>query len=226
MEKKEDENNFVDSRLKLSRWERFKRYSKALKPILLSHHPNCPEYDGHTLNIGQNRFCIGCFVGYPAGIIGLFVIPLSGLLQLLTSTMVLIISMALLSSIVLSLVKLTEIKIIKIIQKFLIGLGGAFLFWYIWTLPNPFLLNFVWFFIIFTALTGGLNVLHAYGFYSTCKKCSYEGRWETCPGFGALNARLEAEGLPHLFVFRKRRKVEDTPPFAMDSPSPAELDEE
>lgn len=159
-------------------------YLKCMKNLLLSHHPNCDTFDNHTINIGKNtRLCIGCFVGYPVAIFGIVIIYLLNLGEIFNSTFFFTIGMMLLSFFILSPLNLTKIKAIKIIQKILIGIGSAFLFWWVWSTSNPFIINFMYFLMVFGLLLTLLNAYHVYGFYNTCKKCDTPFDWEDCPGF-------------------------------------------
>jgi hypothetical protein len=108
--------------------------------------------------------------------------------------------MLLLASFILSPLNLTKIKIIKILQKFFIGLGSAFLYWWIWTLTNLFFINFLYFLAVFGVLLTLLNGYHAYSFYSTCKKCKYSLDWKSCPGFEDHIKYLEEHNLPNIFL--------------------------
>ncbi len=172
---------------------------KILKPILLSHHPSCKTFENHTFKIGKRKFCIGCFIGFPTAILGIIVIYYSKLVNVLDSKVLLMASMIFLASFILSPLNLTKIKIIKIIQKFLIGLGSTFLFWWIWTLQNLFIINLLYFLVIFCLLLTILTGYHAYGFYATCKKCQYSLNWKICPGFKDFIEYLEKNNLPNIF---------------------------
>jgi len=154
-----------------------------LKPLILSHHPDCDKFKNHTFKIRKSKLCIGCFVGYPTAILGILIIWVSNLLNLFVSVHFLSIGISLLSSFILSPLKLTKIKSIKIIQKLLIGIGAAFMFWGVWSLPNPFAFNFLLFFFTFGILIIILNGYHVYGLYRICKKCEYSFDWDACPGF-------------------------------------------
>jgi len=170
-----------------SRRKKLSLNREELKSFLFSHHPKCEKFEGHTIKIRSTQFCIGCFIGYPTAFFGILVIYLLGLVIPFETEFLLITGIALLSSFILSLLDLTKIRIIKIIQKFCIGLGFAFLFWGIWTLPNSFNINLILFFIIFGIAYAIIMSYHAYSFYKTCKKCEYSLDWEKCPGFRKLN---------------------------------------
>lgn len=153
------------------------------KSFLLRHHPNCEKFKGHTFKIGKTEFCIGCFIGYPTAFIGILIIYLLRQVIMFGTEFLLITGLILVSSFILSPLHLTKMRNIKIIQKFFIGLGFAFLFWGIWTLPNSFIINLILFFIIFGIIYAIIMSYHAYSFYRTCKKCEYSLNWEICPGF-------------------------------------------
>jgi hypothetical protein len=180
MEKKEVSSEIIKRRKKLL------LNREEIKSFLIRHHPKCEKFNGHTIKIGRNDFCIGCFIGYPTAFLGILIIYLLSLVITFRSGFLLLVSTFLLSSFILSLLHLTNKKNIKIIQKFFIGLGFAFLFWGIWTLPNSFILNLFLFVIIFGILYSLIMSYHAYSFYITCKKCEYSRNWEECPGFKDL----------------------------------------
>jgi len=189
----------LDSKDNKRKINNFVLFLKIFKPILLSHHPSCKTFENHTFKIGKHKFCIGCFIGFPTAIIGIIVIYYSKLVNVLDSKVLLMTSMIFLASFILSPLNLTKIKIIKIIQKFLIGLGSAFLFWWIWTLTNLFIINLLYFLGIFSLLMTILTGYHAYSFYSTCKKCKYSRDWKICPGFEDFIKYLEKNNLPNIF---------------------------
>ena len=178
------------------------RLLKALKPMLLSHHPDCPNFDNHVIKIGKRRFCIGCFIGYPSGIIGVILIFLWQQVHPIPDLFLFLSGMSLLSLFLLSPLGLAEKKAVKILQKILVALGGSFLFWWIWTLPNPFLFTLLICAFSFGLILGALNAYHAYGIFKACKKCEHEGYWEECPGFEEINENLDERGLPRVFKFR------------------------
>lgn len=181
-------------------------YLKCMKPILLSHHPNCETFGkNHTINIRKYRFCIGCFIGYPTAIIGILAIYFLDLHKTFKSSIFFIIALILLASFFLSPLNLTKIKIIKIIQKILIGIGSAFLFWNIWSLPNSFIINFIYFILLFGIMFILLNAYHGYGFYKVCKKCEHSMNWKNCPGFKRINECFKKHNVDIAFKTPKLR---------------------
>lgn len=159
------------------------RYIRSFIPLLLSHHPECEEFKDHTLNIGKMRLCIGCFIGYPSGIIGIFLLFYSKLVFIISSQILITIGIILLSTFLLSPLKLIRNKKLKIIQKIIIGFGGAFLFWGIRNLPYPQNVRILIFNYTFGGLLSILNLYHAYGFFSHCYRCQISFNWGMCSGF-------------------------------------------
>jgi len=189
---------------------KWRSYLRSLGPLLLSHHPICDEFNSHFIKVGKIKLCVGCFIGYPTVIIGIILLGAFKLPALLGSELVLMIAFILMSTFILTPLNLTRLLSVKILQKILIGLGSCFLFYYIWMLPNPFLINFVLFLISFGALSALLNLYHFLGIHSTCKKCSFAGEWENCPGFKEINIRLDKNGLDHVFNLSLKKKKLDT----------------
>ncbi|MFX1258009.1 MAG: hypothetical protein ACFFAN_09125 [Promethearchaeota archaeon] len=189
----------------MGKLKKFILYIASFKPILLSHHPNCTNYNKHTFKIGKYRFCIGCFIGYTTAIIGIFAISFLNLVEIIDIRYFFYISIVLMSTFILSPLNLTKFKSIKIIQKTLIGIGAAFMFWYIWTLPNSFTMNFLIFNIVFGLLLMIFNAYHGYGFFKTCKKCEYKFNWENCPGFEKVYKNFAKYNLSGMFISKNKR---------------------
>ena len=164
--------------------------TSAFWPLLLSHHPECDKFNNHTINIGKLRFCIGCFIGYPTAILGIFLIDILNISNIIPTDYFLIISIFLISTFFMSPLHLTRVKFVKIIQKFLIGLGSSFLFWWIWSLPNPPLTNYFIFIYTFSIILGVLNFYHVWGFLSKCYKCDTPFSWGKCDGFDTIRNNL------------------------------------
>jgi len=160
-------------------------------PLFLSHHPQCEQFKGHTLKLGNLRLCIGCFVGYSSAIITLFLINIFKLEEHIPLSYFLFFSIIFLATFILSPLTLTKIKAIKIIQKILIGMGGTFLFIWIINLPNSPKENFLIFFITFSILLSVLNSYHVYGFLHTCYQCETPFDWGNCAGFENIRFRFK-----------------------------------
>ena len=162
----------------------------AFWPLLLSHHPECDKFDNHTINMGKVRFCIGCFIGYPTAIIGIILIDLLNISNIIPTDYFFIISIIMISTFFMSPLHLIRVKPVKIIQKFLIGLGSSFLFWAIWSLHNPPLTNYIIFMYTFSIILGVLNFYHVYGFLGSCYKCDTPFSWGKCNGFDTIRSNL------------------------------------
>ncbi len=167
---------------------------------MLSHHPNCDNFGkNHTINIGKYRYCIGCFIGYPSVIIGILAIYYLNLVMILESIYLFTLGMVLISFVILSPLNLTKIKSVKILQKVLIGVGSAFLFWWIWSLPNIFIINFLYFIMVYGLIGALLNMYHMYGLNKTCKNCEHSRDWQHCSGFKKIFECFKEHNLNNIF---------------------------
>ncbi|TFG02550.1 MAG: hypothetical protein EU539_13000 [Promethearchaeota archaeon] len=175
---------------------KFFLYARSFFPLFLSHHPECEKFgDNHTINIGKYRFCIGCFIGYPAAFVSLFLINSLDLKNSFLYSYFLPVSIFFLATFILSPLKLTENKRIKILQKIFIGMGAALLFSWIMGLPNPPRTNYnIAFAVIFMIVTI-LNIYHSYGFLNTCYKCETPFDWGRCDGFKTIRNNIEKYNL-------------------------------
>lgn len=174
-------------------------YFRSFLPLLLSHHPACESFKGHTINIKKIRLCIGCFVGYPTAVLGIILIDLLNLDMIISSEIFLILGIIFISSFFLSLLNLIRNKALKILQKFLIGLGASFLFWGIMLLPNPKILNIWIAFMTLSFLIGLLNIYHTYTFYRNCAKCEIPFDWARCDGLLPIRNNLKKHNLKNVF---------------------------
>ena len=171
-------NNYENSKISQKRTF-FQKYGL----LLISHHPECEEFKNHTLKIGPLRFCIGCFIGYPTAIISIIILNLLEIQFLFDSITHLSIGLFSFSFFILSPLNLTKQKRIKIMQKFCIGIGSSFLFWWVWTLSSNMIVNLIIFIIVFGTIIVILNGYHAYSFLKICRACKYKSDWRICPGF-------------------------------------------
>ena len=105
-----------------------------------------------------------------------------------------------LSTFIFSPLNLTRNKIIKILQKFFIGLGAAFLIYWILNLPGPRTSNLLIAIITTWVLIFVLNLYHVYGFISTCKKCETPFNWGHCSGFEKIRNNMKKYSLDNFLV--------------------------
>ncbi|TXT63400.1 MAG: conserved membrane protein of unknown function [Promethearchaeota archaeon] len=174
-------------------------YVRSLKPLFLSHHPDCQRFEKHIFRIRKYRFCIGCFIGYPVAIISIVVLYFLLNLYEIDPTFLFWMGVGFMTSFILSPLKLTRHKPIKIGQKILFNIGGAFLFWWAWSITSSFIFNLLLFIGLFSILFGLVNAYHSYGLYATCRECEYHLQWEVCPGFQDIFRYCEENNLPNLF---------------------------
>lgn len=183
-----------------SKIKKFLLYGKSFLPFFLSHHPECENFKGHTVNCGEIRLCIGCFIGYPTAIITIFILGILDKNNFFSSDIFLLLSIVFLGTFFLSLLNLTKIKIIKIIQKFFIGLGAALLFNWLMARPYSRSANLRTTFVIFYGILIILNLYHAYGILGSCYRCETPFNWGVCSGFCKIRERMESNGLENFFL--------------------------
>ena len=141
-----------------------------LYKVLISHHPSCIKYKNHTIKIGNWNFCIGCYIGYPAGILALIIGYIFTQNNTISLEFLLFLGFILFSSTILRFFPISEIKGVKIIQKIMIGYGGGsiLLFVYLTSLHSGivtlFILNGV-----LSLLTIPLIIFHYNHFKITCQ---------------------------------------------------------
>lgn len=177
----------------------FLLYLQSFFPLILSHHPECKRFDGHTLKIGKYGLCIGCFVGYPTAILGLFNIRFFNLGTIFPSSLFLTIGITLLMSYIMSPLNLAKKRSIKIIQKIAIGIGSSFLLWWILNLPINANTKYTLFLIILGSLLSLFSLHHVLSFYKTCKRCDTPFNWAICSGFNSIKSNLEKSHLNNFF---------------------------
>jgi len=155
---------------------------KSVAPMILSHHPPCETYKNHTINIGKLKLCIGCTIGYSSAILSIILIKILydrnsfGLIPILI--LGIIFSLAQL----LSLTSITEVKSIKILQKFLIGTGSGFIIIFLYlTINLPVIFKFVVIFVCISILVFPIGLLHYRTSSKTCENCEIKEIEGKCP---------------------------------------------
>ena len=150
--------------------------------LLFSHHPPCPRYDSHTLNVGKIRLCIGCFIGYPSGVLAGLLGSWLFLSDLVSLQALFWIGTVLFTAFLLSFTSWTAWKPLKIMQKFSVGTGGGFIL-------SVAFFSVDWILIYRLALVWGVamllltpvGILHYWGFKKTCRGCPYHEDLKNCP---------------------------------------------
>ncbi|MBA7552082.1 hypothetical protein ES705_44636 [subsurface metagenome] len=95
---------------------------------------------------------------------------------------------------------LTKNKAVKIIQKFLIGLGAALLFNWIMGRSYSKSVNIGTAFITFYVIIIVLNIYHAYGILGSCYKCETPFNWGLCSGFCTIRERMKKNDLDNFLL--------------------------
>ena len=175
-------------------------YGKSFIPFFLSHHPECENFKGHTLKCGKLKLCIGCFIGYPTAIITLLLLRIFNKNSLFNSDLFFVLSMIFLGTFFFSPLNLTKNKAVKIIQKFLIGLGAALLFNWIMGRSYSKSVNIGTAFITFYVIIIVLNIYHAYGILGSCYKCETPFNWGLCSGFCTIRERMKKNDLDNFLL--------------------------
>lgn len=196
----EDPSSLSSDGQENGRFKKILLYVKSFLPFFLSHHPECKYFKGHTINCGKIRLCIGCFIGYPTVFLTVFLLAMLDTNNFFSSDFFFILSFVFLGTFFLSLLNLTKKKIIKIIQKFLIGVGAALLYNWIMKRPNPRNINSKTAFIIFYPLLIILNLYHAYGILGSCYKCETPFNWGICSGFNNIRERMKNNNLENFLL--------------------------
>jgi hypothetical protein len=185
---------------KYGKIKKFLLYGKSFLPFFLSHHPECESFKEHTLKAGKIKLCIGCFIGYPTAVGTFFLIRIFNFYFLLSTQPFFILSLVLLGTFFLSPLKLTKYKKIKIIQKFLIGIGAAMLINWIMERPYSNIINMRMAFIVFYFLFIILNFYHVYGILGSCYTCETPFNWGRCAGFCNIRVRMEKNRLNNFLI--------------------------
>ncbi|MFX1530689.1 MAG: hypothetical protein ACFFBC_06215 [Promethearchaeota archaeon] len=185
---------------KQSRLRKVFLYGKSFIPFFFSHHPECEYFKGHTLKCGKIKLCIGCFIGYPTAFFALLLIRLLDKDNFFNSDLFFILSMIFLGTFFLSPLKLTKNKMIKIIQKFLIGFGAALLFNWIMERPYSKKTNLRIASITFYIILIILNIYHAYSILGSCYKCETPFNWGMCSGFCTIRDRMKENELNNFLI--------------------------
>ena len=157
---------------------------KKYKYYLFAHHPKCENFNNDTFRIGSTEFCIGCFIGYPSALIGIFVGYFTFFLPNFNPIILIAGSLLMISTILLSFTPLTEKKVIKILQKFFVGLGsGIFIGSAYFIIPGEHVFKILGTLLAIVLLNFPIQVLHYRNMNKKCDSCEYEPGWNQCLGF-------------------------------------------
>ncbi len=155
---------------------------KSVAPMIISHHPPCEMYKNHTINIGRLKLCIGCFIGYPSAVLTIILTKI--LYDRNSFNLIPILIIGIIFSLVqlLSLTSLPEFKSIKIIQKFLIGVGSGFIIIFLYIIIDiSELFKLILIFIAISILVLPIGILHYRTSLKTCENCTIKKIPGKCP---------------------------------------------
>jgi multisubunit Na+/H+ antiporter MnhG subunit len=174
----------LETKKKESFWQKLKKTYLEYKPYLLSHHPNCEKYEEHVFKIREKKFCIGCFIGYPAAIVGIGVSFPLVFYYMIIKWIFLAIGVFLSFATLLSLTQFPKKRTRKILQKLMIGIGSGFILTSIW-----FFMEFSWYFKVLViwgaiiVLNIPISLMHYKTHQKSCHTCEWKNDWSECPGF-------------------------------------------
>jgi len=184
-------------KLKL-RFSRFRLLLSDLKPIMLSHHPNCDDFSVHVYHLGKRRLCIGCFTFYPVIIITIILSLLFVELDVYNLVIMYLISFIFFIPIILSVIGLTKYRFLKIFSKASNGIGVGLHLVSVFLLPFPLIVKILTLLEI-NFLIGAIAYIRANRIKKDCSKCDYQGNWDDCPGMKNIRDKLYEHG------FRERK---------------------
>ena len=170
----------------MNRIEKLRHNIRVLKPLLLSHHPNCKEFHGHTIRIGKYDFCIGCFFSYIGVFVMLLIFYWTNLSQVVSKTTIFIWGIILSFSYILSIIGLTKIKIIKIMSKISMGIGLTLIVISIWNIDFSISFKIFTILIFINIATTSMNIYRFWQMGKVCDNCEYHHDWDNCPGMGEI----------------------------------------
>ena len=172
--------------MKLSRISLF---LSDVKPLFLSHHPNCNKFSKHVYHIGKYKLCIGCFTFYPTIVLTILFILLFFNLHLLNLFLMFFSSFIFFIPIVLNIFGLTKYQFLKIFSKISIGIGTGLMI--VSTLLLPiFLFIKISILIEINFLVGVIAYIRAKQVYKICQECEYGGKWSLCPAMKPIMDNL------------------------------------
>ncbi|WXG43999.1 MAG: hypothetical protein WED04_08210 [Promethearchaeati archaeon SRVP18_Atabeyarchaeia-1] len=173
------------------------KFLRSLGPFALAHHPGCEQFANHSLRLRNHRFCIGCFIGYPAFIASIVILWISSFLFGIGFGFIeaIIVGIAFESAtIIVKALHAGESAHAKIAVKSSQGVGLGFIFYPFLMLQAPIIFKVYILFIIWSAFNLIIGAVRLYETGRTCEACEYKSRWSKCPGFRETVKRLRSSG--------------------------------
>ncbi len=178
--------------------KRLKLLISDIKPMILSHHPNCDHFSDHVYHLGKYRLCIGCFTYYPTIILTIIFSILFIDMSLQNLFILYFLSFLFFLAILLNIFHLTSYKILKILSKVSIGIGTGFYIVAVIYLPIFLILKILSLFLV-NFYTGVIAYVRANHITKECEQCEYKGNWKVCPTMKPIIEKLYEHG------FKKRK---------------------
>ena len=175
------------------KFSRFRLLLSDVKPIMLSHHPNCDKFSDHVYHVGRYHLCIGCFTFYPVIIITIILTLLFVEPNLYNLIIMYLISVIFFMPIILNVVGLTKYRFLKISAKASNGVGVGLHLVSVFLLPFPLIIKILTLFEI-NFLVGAIAYIRSNQIKKDCIKCDYQANWDDCPGMKNIRDKLYAHG--------------------------------
>ncbi|MHA1612958.1 MAG: hypothetical protein ACTSVZ_08670 [Promethearchaeota archaeon] len=177
-----------------------------------SHHPPCIHFADHTFQIGQKSYCIGCYIGYPAGVLGILfggIALQQNWLELFSLLLIGVVGLVLFF--LLSVFHLTRWKTLKIVQKFGMGITGGMLMVYSYVQsPGGIFVKLLNTSFVFSIIMGPILLYHYFSMRSVCDRCPDQWQLPICSPEYCLARRPIPEG-SHKEIHKETNK--DIPPL-------------
>ena len=168
---------------------RIRLFLSDIKPLLLSHHPNCHYFSDHVYHLGKYKLCIGCFTFYPTIAITIITLVAFFEFSIINLMLVFISAFIFFIPIILNIFNLTKNKFLKILSKVSIGIGTGLLIVSTILLPFHILIK-ISLLIEINFITGVIAYIRAKHVKEICTKCEYEANWDGCPSMKPIMDNL------------------------------------
>ena len=167
---------------------RIRLFFSDIKPLFLSHHPDCNFFSDHVYHVGKHKLCIGCFTFYPTIAITI-ILAIFFELSLVNLMLMFIFAFIFFIPIILNIFNLTKNKYLKILTKVSIGIGTGLLIISTILLPLHILIK-ISLLIEINFITGVIAYIRTKHVKQICSKCEYKANWDECPAMKPIMDNL------------------------------------
>lgn len=179
---------------------RIRLFFSDIKPILLSHHPNCEQFSNHVYHLKNYQLCIGCFTFYPIVILVFILTSLFVNTNIYYLINLFYISFLFFTPLILNILGLTRFKVLKILSKISIGIGTGFQVTFIIFFPYFHILMKIFFLLDVNMVVGVIAYIRGNQIKKDCLDCEFKGDWSKCPGMKPITEKLYEHG------FKKKKE--------------------